>query len=33
VVVPEDGVAYLKIDSEQADNVDLDHFSARPAQA
>jgi len=32
VVVAEDGVAYLKIDSEQADDVDLDQFSARPAQ-
>lgn len=33
VVVPEDGVAYLKIDSAQADNVDLDRFSAPAAQA
>ncbi|MES1926164.1 MFS transporter [Salinisphaera sp. T31B1] len=33
VVVPEDGVAYLKIDSAQADEVDLDKFSERPAEA
>ncbi|GAB3680221.1 MFS transporter [Salinisphaera aquimarina] len=33
VVVPEDGVAYLKIDSERADDVDLDKFSGRPVEA
>lgn len=32
-VVLEDGVAYLKIDSEHADAVDLDKFSGRPVQA
>jgi MFS family permease len=33
VIVPEDGVAYLKIDSEHADDIDLDKFSGRPVQA
>jgi len=33
VVVPADGVAYLKIDSAKADDVDLDRFSGRAVQA
>jgi len=31
VVVPEDGVAYLKVDSETVDEEGLKHFSAQPA--
>ena len=32
-VALDEGVAYIKVDSAQADEVDLDAFSHRPARA